>query len=247
MSSPQRVVRVAAVGDLHCTAASRGSFKPLLRQAEEMADLLLLCGDLTQSGSPEEARVLAQELAGGGKLPVVGVLGNHDVESARGDELIRIFADAGITILDGQTCQIHGIGIAGVKGFGGGFHGRILISWGERIIKQFVQEAVTEAHKLDAALQQLTTPCKLAVMHYSPVRATVVNEPPEIFPFVGSSHLEGPLNRNHVTAAFHGHAHHGTPEGHTSHGVPVYNVSEPLMRRLYGHPFRVVEIPIKDV
>lgn len=239
-----RPLRVAAVGDLHCTAASRGSFRPMALQAAEVADVLVLCGDLTQAGRPEEARMLAQELSNVGNLRIVGVLGNHDLEAEQPEELRRILGDAGITILDGESCQVQGVGIAGVKGFGGGFHGRILIAWGERVIKQFVQEAVNEARKLDAALQRLTTPRKLVLMHYSPIRATVVNEPAEIFPFVGSSHLEVPLNRYHVTAAFHGHAHHGTPEGRTSHGVPVYNVSDPLVQRLFGQRFRVVEVPV---
>jgi Icc-related predicted phosphoesterase len=148
-------------------------------------------------------------------------------------------------VLDGTSCEIRGLGFAGVKGFGGGFHGKILVAWGEPAIKQFVHEAVNEARKLDAALAQLTTAQKVVLLHYAPIRATVINESPEIYAFCGSSHLEAPLNRYQVAAAFHGHAHHGTVEGRTRTGVPVYNVSEPLLRHVQpGRPFALVSIPL---
>ena len=141
-------------------------------------------------------------------------------------------------MLDGDACEIHGVGFAGVKGFAGGFGRGTLGAWGEPAIKQFVQEAVDEALKLESALARLRTPQRIAVLHYSPIRGTVEGEPPEIFPFLGCSRLEEPLNRYPVTAVFHGHAHHGSPEGRTGGGVPVYNVSLPLLRQDLPRPAR---------
>ena len=145
--------------------------------------------------------------------------------------------------LDGDTTEIHGIGFAGIKGFAGGFGRRALGPWGEDIIKKFVHEAVNEALKLETALARLRTERLIAILHYSPIQATVEGEPREIFPFLGCSRLEEPLTRYPVTAVFHGHAHHGRPEGRTSTGAPVFNVSMSTMRELFpDRPFRVVEV-----
>ena len=152
----ETVVRVAALADLHCTKTSQGAFQPLFARITESADLLLLAGDLTDYGLPEEARVLAKELTAL-RIPVAAVLGNHDVESGKADEVAKILVEAGLHVLDGDACELLGIGIAGVKGFGGGFGKRALGPWGETIIKQFVREAVDEALKLEAALARLRT------------------------------------------------------------------------------------------
>jgi Icc-related predicted phosphoesterase len=243
MAVTKKVVRVAAVGDVHCTKNSQGALSPLFAQVAEQAEVLLLCGDLTDYGLPEEAHILAKELAAA-KVPVVAVLGNHDFESDQPREVSRILCDSGVTVLDGDACEIHGIGFAGVKGFAGGFGQRTLGPWGEPTIKSFVQEAVHEALKLEAALARLRTPQRIVLMHYSPIQATVEGEPPEIFAFLGSSRLEEPLMRYPATAIVHGHAHHGTLEGRTHSNVPVYNVSMPLLRQHFPHrpPFRVFEI-----
>jgi Icc-related predicted phosphoesterase len=239
------VVRVAAVGDLHCTRTSQGAFQTLFAQIGEAADLLLLTGDLTDHGLPEEARVLAQELATL-RVPTVAVLGNHDYESNQQLDVRSILTGAGVTILDGEACEVLKVGIAGVKGFAGGFGKRALGPWGESMIKQFVHEAVNEALKLEAALARLRTPQIIALMHYSPIQQTVEGEPPEIYAFVGSSRLEEPLNRYPVTLAFHGHAHRGQPQGTTAGNVPVYNVSMPLLTRTFPNqpPFRLMTLPV---
>jgi Icc-related predicted phosphoesterase len=239
------LVRVAAAGDLHCTKASQGMFQPMFSRIAESAELLLLTGDLTDYGLPDEARVLAKELAPV-RIPVVAVLGNHDVESAKQEEICRILTDAGVVVLDGDATEQHGIGIAGVKGFGGGFGARALGPWGESIIKQFVHEAVNEALKLEAALARLRTKQLIALLHYSPVVQTVEGEPLEIYPFVGSSRLEEPIGRFPVSLVVHGHAHRGQLEGATKTGVPVYNVSMPLLLRRFPNqmPFRVFEIAV---
>src|SRR5258708_36094696 len=177
-----KAMRIAAVGDLHCSKSSQGTLQPLFARVAESAELLLLAGDLTDYGLPDEARVLAKELATV-HVPTVAVLGNHDLESGKDGEVRQILVDAGVVILDGDACEMHGIGIAGVKGFGGGFGQRALGPWGETIIKQFVREAVDEALKLEAALARLRTTHLVALMHYSPIQQTVDGEPLEIYPF----------------------------------------------------------------
>ena len=239
-------LRVAAIGDLHCTRASEGVFQPLFGKAAESADVLALCGDLTDYGTPEEARVLAKEL-GAIKLPKVAVLGNHDFESNAAAEVVQILTDlAGVIVLDGTAVEVLGVGFAGVKGFAGGFGERALQSWGEEPIKAFVRAALEEALKLETALARLRTPGRVALLHYAPIGQTVGGEPTEIFPFLGSSRLEEPLNRYRPSVVFHGHAHRGRPEGATSTGVPVYNVAMPLLKREDPDrpPFRVVEVPL---
>ena len=238
------VIRFAAVGDIHCTKDSSGTLRSVFAQVADAADALLLCGDLTDYGLPEEAKVLADEL-GAARVPIVAVLGNHDYESDAQDEVRRILADAGVRILDGEACEIEGVGIAGAKGFAGGYGRGALGAWGERPIKQFVNEAIQEALKLESALAKLRTPERLVLLHYSPIVATVQGEPPEIFPFLGSSRLEEPLIRYPVTAVLHGHAHRGSPEGKTVNGTPVYNVAMPLLKRSYPQqpPFRLIELP----
>lgn len=238
-------MRVAAVGDLHCTKTSQGAFQPLFAAASAHADVLLLCGDLTDYGLPEEARVLARELGAALRVPAVGVLGNHDYESGQHEEVVQILRDAGVVILDGDGCEVAGLGIGGVKGLGGGFGERALQPWGEDIMKRFVRETVDEALKLERALGRLRTPQRVALLHYSPIQATVEGEPPELYPFLGSSRLEEPLDRYPVSVVFHGHAHRGQAEGRTRGGVPVYNVCLPLLRSLDPEhpPLRIVELP----
>ncbi len=243
-----RSLRVAAVGDLHCTRASEGVFQPIFAKVAESADVLVLCGDLTDYGTAEEARVLAKELSAT-KVPTLAVLGNHDFESSAAPEVAQILADAaGVTMLDGTATEVLGVGFAGVKGFAGGFGERALQAWGEEPIKAFVRAALEEALKLESALARLRTPGRVAILHYAPIRETAGGESVEIFPFLGSSRLEEPLNRYRPSVVFHGHAHRGQPEGVTSAGVPVYNVALPLLRRHYPDepPFRVVLVPLPD-
>ncbi len=245
MSLNRDRLRIAAMADLHFDREAGPLLAPALAAAAADADVLLLGGDLTHHGTREEAQVLVRELATV-RIPVLAVLGNHDHQSGEPTELSRILSDAGIRVLDGDTFELNGVGFAGVKGFAGGFGARILESWGEDMIKRFVHEAVEEALKLESALSRLPDGPRIVLMHYAPIRATVEGEPDEIMPFLGCSRLEEPLNRYQVTAAFHGHAHHGRAEGRTTGGVPVYNVSLSLMRREMpdGRPFRLFELPL---
>lgn len=244
----RQTLRIAAVADIHVKKTSQGAFQPLFNAAAENADVLLLCGDLTDYGTTEEAKVLARELNASLRIPTLAVLGNHDFESGTEKELSQILTDAGLVILDGDSHEIHGVGFAGVKGFGGGFGRRQLGAWGEKILKDFVHEAIEEALKLEAGLARLRTPQKIGVLHYSPIYATVEGEPEQIVPFLGSSRLEDPLDRYRVTAVFHGHAHRGSLEGRTKGNAPVYNVAMPLLQASFPDrpPLRIIEVPVGE-
>ena len=242
------VFRIAAVADIHYGKHSGGAHRSLFDEVSETADVLLLCGDLTDYGLPEEAELLAHDLREHLHIPVLAVLGNHDFESGQVEAVREIVEGAGVEILDGTCTTLGEVGFAGVRGFGGGFGRRALSPWGEPAWKALVQEAVDEELKLEKALSHLDTRHHVVLLHYAPIRATVVGEPEEIMPFLGSSRLEGPLNRYGVTCAFHGHAHAGTPEGKTANGVPVFNVSVPVLERAYPDhpPYRLFELPLEE-
>ena len=248
MGKSASTVRFAAVGDIHATKDSGGTLRVFFAQASDAADALLLCGDLTDYGTAEEARILAEELAAV-SVPIVAVLGNHDYESGKPEIVCEILTHAGVRMLDGEACEIEGVGIAGVKGFPGGFGRGSLGAWGEPTIKLFVQEALHEAMKLESALAKLRTPRRIAMLHYSPIAGTVQGEPMDIFPFLGSSRLEEPLVRYPVDAVFHGHAHRGALQGKTVNGVPVYNVAKPLLQRSRPDrpPFLLFDVPREPV
>jgi Icc-related predicted phosphoesterase len=241
-------LRIAAIADIHVKKSGQASLEPMFAAASEEADVLLFCGDLTDYGLVEEAKILAKDITAFLRIPSIGVLGNHDFESGKAEDVVKIIADAGVTMLDGASHEIEGVGFAGIKGFGGGFGRRQLNAWGEDIIKKFVHETIEEALKLEAALARLRTPQKIAVLHYSPIQATVEGEPPEIIAFLGSTRLEETVDRYRVSTVFHGHAHHGTLEGRTKGNAAVYNVALPLLKRKFPDqlPFRVVEVPIAE-
>jgi Icc-related predicted phosphoesterase len=236
-------LRIAATADIHYGKHSRGMLQDAFAEISRSADVLLLCGDLTDYGLAEEAEQLAHDLRASLRIPALAVLGNHDFESDEAELVASVLDQAGVNVLDGATAEIQGVGFAGVCGFGGGFGRRMLNPWGEPLIKQFVQEAIDHAVRLEQALSKLQTERKIAVLHYAPIRTTVQGEDPEIFPFLGSSRLEEPINRFRVNAVFHGHAHNGTADGTTSTGIPVYNVSAPLLCKADPNqpPFRLIE------
>lgn len=245
-SKTPRKIRIAAVGDIHVRETDRGNWTEFFEEVSNKADVLLLCGDLTDTGRAEEAEILAKELKAC-SIPVVGVLGNHDYERNQQNEIRSILSKREVHMLDGESVVLEGIGFAGIKGFGGGFGKAMLGMFGEKMMKGFVQETVDEALKLDAALSRLDSDYedikKIVLMHYAPIVATVVGEPEQIFPFLGSSRLAEPLNRRQVVAAFHGHAHIGTLQGETSTGVQVFNVSKPILQKAgYKDPFYIYEV-----
>ncbi|HZD41746.1 MAG TPA: metallophosphoesterase [Terriglobales bacterium] len=240
------MLRIAAMADLHYGSTSQGRYAREFSEISEKSDVLLLCGDLVNYGLAVEAEMLVKSLAAVvRRLPVLAVLGNHEFESGNAAEVKKILAEGGVTVLDGECCDVRGVGFAGVKGFAGGFGKHRLEPWGEEAIKAFVREAAAEAAKLETALARLSSSQRVVLLHYSPISSTVVGEPSEIFPFMGSSRLEEPLNRHPVAAVFHGHAHHGSIEGRTQNGTPVYNVAVEALERVFPNrpPYRALELP----
>jgi Icc-related predicted phosphoesterase len=227
----EKQMRIAAVGDLHYTKLSAGSLKDYFLKVSDTADVLVVCGDFTDYGLPEEAAILAEDLKTYVRIPIVGVVGNHDFESGKIAEVKSILEATGISLLDGDVVEIKGTGFAGVCGFGGGFDHHMLNAWGEPLIKAFVQETLDHSMRLEKALSRLTTEKRVVLLHYAPIRETVTGESPEIFPFLGSSRLEAPLNQYKVSVVFHGHAHNGKKCGTTSGEVPVFNVALPVLSR----------------
>jgi Icc-related predicted phosphoesterase len=242
MADGNGTFRLAAVADLHCRADQHGRFRELVRAVNGEAEGLVLAGDLTDHGALAEVETLAEALALL-RVPCAAVLGNHDFEGNQVKELVRILGEVKVEVLDGDHAIFDGrLGIAGVKGFAGGFEKGLLQAFGEPAVKAFVQEAVNEGLKLEAALAQLDVPKKVVVMHYAPIAATTEGEDPEIRAYLGTTRLSVPVEAFGAQAVFHGHAHHGTLEGKTPKGIPVYNVAMPLLKKTFDQRFRVVEI-----
>ncbi|HLU25883.1 MAG TPA: metallophosphoesterase [Longimicrobiales bacterium] len=236
----ERLVRIAAVGDLHFDPSGRGGFADIFTRASREAEVLALCGDLTTHGRLEQMQAFVDELAAV-EVPIVAVLGNHDFEGDDPSLLAEVLRDRGVTVLDGTAAVIHGVGFVGTKGFAGGFGRGALAPFGEPLIKAFVQASIDESLKLENALRTMTAPTRVVLMHYSPITATLEGEPEYIYPFLGSSRLLEPLETYGATVIFHGHAHNGTPEGRTPQGIPVFNVALPLLRK-HGMDYRVWEV-----
>lgn len=235
-------MRVAAIGDLHVQESDDAPYRELFTEVCNHADVLLLCGDLTNFGKVKEAQILADDIKSA-TIPVLGVLGNHDYECGCPEKVCEILQDAGMVVLDEQAHEIDGVGFAGVKGFLGGFGRGELAPFGEPIVKAFVDEAMKEARKLENALRTLRTDRSVAVLHYSPITETLEGEPAEIFQYLGAQRLAEPIDRfDHVKAVVHGHAHHGTYEGRTPLGKPVYNVAQFVVRPKFGRPYALLEI-----
>jgi Icc-related predicted phosphoesterase len=230
------------MGDLHVTEHDAGRYRALFSEISEAADVLALCGDLTNFGKTSEAERLAEDLSAC-SIPVVAVLGNHDHECGQPEHVIQILQQAGVTVLDEQAVVIKDVGFAGVKGFVGGFGRGELGAFGEASIKTFVDESINEARKLENALRSLRTERTVAVLHYAPVAETVAGEPPEIFPFLGSSQLANAVDRfENVKVVVHGHAHRGTYAGHTMRGVPVYNCAQFVVSEAFGRPYALLDV-----
>jgi Icc-related predicted phosphoesterase len=235
-------MRIAATADLHFTPQSYDRIREQMSRVRDQADLLVIAGDLTNYGKPPEMESLLNALVRI-RLPVVAVLGNHDYESGQEVELIRMMTTEGIKVLDGTGYERDGVGFAGTKGFLGGFGRGVLTAFGEAPIKAFVQAAIDEALKLERAMAQLRAEKRVVVMHYAPIGGTVQGEPPEIYPYLGTSRLGEVVDRHGANFVVHGHAHHGAAEGKTTAGIPVYNVGLPLLQA--GNPasaYRIFDI-----
>lgn len=236
-------IRIAALADIHAKEESKGEFNSLFQEISEKADILLICGDLTEQGLPNEAKILADELSNC-KIPILGILGNHDYANKQQDKIKEIISSVtNFTFLEGRTYQFKDVGFTGAKGFGGGFDNHMVGPFGEEILKRFVYETINESLHLEEQLNSLKTKYKVVILHYSPIRQTVEGEPLEVFPFLGSSRLAEPLDHFNVSMAFHGHAHYGKPEGKTLKGVPIYNVCYPLLKKINPkQPYFLTEI-----
>ena len=231
------MIRVAAVGDIHLGLDSAGRYRPHLENLAERADLFVLAGDLTKRGTAAEADVLVDEIGDLG-VPTFAVLGNHDFESDAEDKLVDRLNDGGVQVLEGDavTCEVDGVtvGIAGAKGFGGGFPGACGSEFGEPEMKAFMRHSAVAANRLEAALRKVEdADVRVAVMHYAPVESTLEGERREIYPFLGCYLLAEAVDRVGADLAVHGHAHAGARAGATPGGVPVRNVAQPVIRTAY--------------
>ncbi len=235
-------MRVAATADVHARVGDARRLRTLAEGAARDADVLVIGGDLTDLGRVEQAEVFLEALDAC-PIPIVATLGNHDHESGSADVLSRLFAGSGIHLLDRSSVVIDGVGFSGVKGFCGGFDRDVANPFGEDLFKAWVTEGILDAEALKRELRGLETERRVAVLHYSPIRATVEGEPPEIFPYLGTSRLAGALDEGRATVAFHGHAHRGYFRGKTQGGVPVFNVAVPVLEQGgFGQPYCVVEV-----
>ena len=231
------MIRIAAVGDVHAGEDSAGAIAPAFAGIDDLADILLFAGDLTKWGDPREAQVLVDELRGV-NVPIVAVLGNHDYHLDRDREVRDVIEQGGITVLEGETARFelggHAVGVAGVKGFGGGFAGAHGTDFGEPEMKAFIRHAQAVAASLAGAMAMLQTDVRIALMHYSPVKETLRGEPPEIYPFLGSYLLAEAVDASGADLILHGHAHRGVEKGMTPGGVAVRNVAQPVIARPYN-------------
>ena len=230
------------MADLHYTTHRETALRAQLDKVRDDADILVLAGDLTNYGQLPQMESLLSVLLRV-RVPTVAVLGNHDYECGQEVELMKMLSEGGIKVLDGTAYERDGVGFAGTKGFVGGFGSAMLTSFGEPEIKAFVRASIDESIKLERAISQLRTRKRVVVLHYSPIAATVMGESHEIFPFLGTSRFAEVVDRHGADMILHGHAHHGSPEGHTAGGIPVYNVATTLMQaRQPSSLYRVFDI-----
>jgi hypothetical protein len=233
-------VKIAAIADLHCGKSTGRDIREVFTDLEKKADILVMAGDLTNVGLVEEMERLISLLEAIA-LPKIAVLGNHDHQNDENEMLVKMMEGSGICVLDCTSCVIDGVGFVGTKGFCGGFGELRIQPLGEQAIKEFVRNSIDEAVRVENALNELDTRKRIAILHYAPVKETLTGEPPELFPFLGSSLIADALNRHRVDVVFHGHAHHGSPEGRTAAGIPVYNVCRFVQQRFYNRDYMIYE------
>lgn len=231
------MIRIAAVGDIHFGPDLEGTLRPHLEELPSRADILLLAGDLTRAGQRQEGESLAKELDGLG-FPIAAVLGNHDYHCDEQEHITQALSDAGVSVLEGGSIMVQtpgeSLGVAGVKGFGGGFAGACGTEFGERIMKDFIGYTRSMADRLADELTALPTDAKVALMHYSPIKSTLMGERLEIYPFLGSYLLAEAVDRVGADLVVHGHSHSGKEKGVTPGGIHVRNVAQPVIKKAYA-------------
>ncbi len=234
-------MRIAAIADIHTRIHEEEATAKLFEGVNEEADLLILAGDLTDTGLPEEAETLFLSLKNI-TVPVMAILGNHDHESGFAAEITQLLSEKGIIMMEGQVHEMNGVGFVGTKGFCGGFGRNIVQPFGENALKIFIRAGINEAVELESLVARMKSSRRMAILHYSPIKETLEGESPELFPFLGSERLAYALDRQGVDVVIHGHAHHGRPEGRTPGGIPVYNISRFVMATHSGKPYRIIEL-----
>lgn len=234
-------MKIAAIADLHIHAPDDAATNELFEEIGREADVLLLGGDLTDNGKAAEA-VFVVEYLDKLDIPVIAVLGNHDHEGEQAQEIVNILQEAGVTILNGTTREIDGVGFAGTKGFCGGFGSLFVQPFGEEALKRFINTSIEEAVQLENALAKLNCRVRIVLLHYSPIKGTLQGEPLELYPFLGTSRLENAIDRHGADLIFHGHAHHGSPTGVTTTNIPVYNVSRSVLKKNGLKDYCLIEV-----
>jgi uncharacterized protein len=235
-------VKVVSIGDLHCRLDTTNLVEQLIGELDNQYDALLLAGDLTDNGLTEEAELLVRQLQQV-SVPIVAILGNHDHHNGQEEQIATILRGAGIILLDGTVCEIGPLGIAGSKGFCGGFGETMVQPFGEAALKTFIRTSIDEAVALENALTNLQE-CqyKLVLLHYAPILATLVGEAPELFAFLGTGRLASAIDRRGADVVVHGHAHHGSPFGRTPENIPVHNVSRQVQMEHTGKPYCIIDL-----
>lgn len=235
-------MRIVSVGDIHCRVGTDTLIQQILGELDHNFDVLLLAGDLTDTGLPEEAEVLVKQLKVY-DIPIIAILGNHDHESGQPEGIVRVLEDAGITVLDRTACVVRNVGFVGTKGFCGGFGQNLVQPFGEAELKTFIRASIDEAADLETALESIEH-CehKVVLLHYAPIPETLEGEPRELFAFLGTSRLASAVDPHGADVILHGHAHHGGPMGRTPGNIPVYNVSRFVQMAHTGKPYCVIEL-----
>jgi Icc-related predicted phosphoesterase len=231
------MIRIAAAGDVHFDRKSHHRLGEHFSGMEDKADFFLLAGDLTQTGHPEEMTVLADDLKKC-PVPVIAVLGNHDYHVDQVETVTKILTDAGVHVLEGNSIILeinnHRVGIAGSKGFGGGFVGASGCDFGEPEMRQFIRHSRNHARALEKVIKEMEADFKVVLLHYSPTAQTLAGEKKEIYPFLGSYYLAEAIDYGKADICFHGHAHAGVERGETPGGCPVRNVAQPVIRHAFN-------------
>jgi Icc-related predicted phosphoesterase len=229
---PDQTIKVAAAGDIHCHERNRREIAQAFARISERADVILLAGDLTTHGEPEQAAVLA-DACRDLEVPVFTVLGNHDWHANRVEDVLRVLESGGIRVIDRRSgrCTVRGVevGAAGAKGFIGGFPDSELPDFGEPLLRAVYAETGAEVRALDTALEEIAgCRIRIALLHYAPTTTTLEGERQTIWSFLGSDRLAGPITRHAPSIVLHGHGHNGTFEGFIG-PIPVFNVAVHVM------------------
>ena len=231
------MIRIAATGDVHFDRKSHNRLSEHFDGLDEKADFFLIAGDLTKYGHPDEMKVLANDLKKC-PIPTIAVLGNHDYHIDQVELLINILNDASVIVLEESSVILdinsQKIGIAGAKGFGGGFVGACGSDFGEHEMKSFMRHSKNNAKNLEKVIKEMEADYKIALLHYSPTSQTLAGEKKEIYPFLGNYFLAEAVDYGKADICFHGHAHSGVEKGETPGGCPVRNVAQPVIRHAFN-------------